>query len=79
MPEDPRKSDRTDAIKKAWGKWLLMFLPLFAASMVAIYLFGLSTILPLILAILVGVILYQRFVKKRTWRSILWGVYESDN
>ncbi|MEJ6709997.1 MAG: hypothetical protein QNK92_14610 [Amylibacter sp.] len=65
MPDDPRKPDRTDAIKKAWGKWLLIFVPLFAASMVAIYFFGFSTTLPVILAILVGVILYQRFLKKR--------------
>ena len=70
--------DHTDVIKKAWRNWLLIFVPLFAVGMAANYWFGFYAILPLLIVMLVVTLLYQRVVKKRTWRSIMWGVYASN-
>ena len=59
---------------KAWRNWFLIFVPLSAVSLVGSSWFGFAMILPVLLALLVAVLLYQRFINRRSWRSIMWGV-----
>jgi hypothetical protein len=56
----------------------VIFIPLSVVAMASQYWFGFHNILLPIIGLLVVTLLYQRFVKKRTWRSITWGVYASD-
>lgn len=75
MPKYETDAERTTVIRKAWIKWTLMFVPLAAVLTVAISYLGLGVVLPAMLAVLGAVLLYQRHVNKRTWHSIMWGVY----
>jgi CBS-domain-containing membrane protein len=45
--------------------------------MLAGHRFGFEPVAVVGAVILVGALLYQRLVNKRTWHSILWGVYAS--
>lgn len=58
---------------KAWRNWLLIFAPLFVVTMVGTKWFGFAIMIPLATALLLGVLIYQRYVKKRSWAAILWG------
>ena len=76
MLDDQDKPDRTEAPKfawRAWGKWLLLFIPIMAVFTAAEKQFGFRNTFPLLIGILALTFLYQRYVKKRTWRSIMWG------
>lgn len=75
MTDQINDPERKAEIRKAWRNWTIGFLPLFAAGMIAASYFGTFAILPAMFAILIVTVLYQRFVKKRSWHSILWGVY----
>jgi predicted membrane metal-binding protein len=68
---------RRAAIVKAWRNWLLMFVPLFAVICLASAKFGFGLIFPILIGLLVAGLLYQRFVNRRSWRSIMWGVHIS--
>jgi len=78
MSDDQNKPDRTAAIAKAWRNWLLMFVPILALVLASVYWLGFDTTYPLLIGLLVVTLLYQKFVNKRSWRSILWGVYALD-
>lgn len=73
MPDDREELDRTKAVRMAWRYWLLRFIPLYVGSQAAIYWFGFNAVFPVIVGLLSLTLLYQRFVKKRTWYSIVWG------
>ncbi|CUH86124.1 hypothetical protein PH5382_00030 [Phaeobacter sp. CECT 5382] len=78
MPDNHTNPDRPSIIKKAWRDWLKMFLPLMAVVWFAMYWFGFNAIMPWLIVMIIVTLCYQRFVKKRSWRSIMWGVYASD-
>lgn len=40
--------------------------------------FGFNAIIAVLVAVLVSVLVYQRVANKRSWRSIVWGVYAED-
>jgi hypothetical protein len=31
--------------------------------------------MPILIGLLIAVLLYQRFINRRSWRSIMWGVH----
>jgi uncharacterized membrane protein YvbJ len=59
--------------KKAWGKWLVIFIPAFIVAKLAIAEYGFDAVFPILIAILIAILLYQRYYKQRSWHSILWG------
>lgn len=62
-----------DLSKKEWKQWLVIFLPtLFFAKIAAIY-FGFNIVISALMIFLILTIGYQRYGKRRSWRSILWG------
>lgn len=79
MQDEQKELDRAKIIKVAWRNWLLRFIPFLIFYAVATHWLGFDAIFPVIFGILIVTLLYQRFVKMRTWRSIMWGVYASDN
>ena len=78
MPDEPPSADQSTNIVKAWLRWFVIFVPFFALIMAGAHWFGFSLIFPALIALLCAQLLYQRFINKRTWRSILWGVHASD-
>lgn len=75
MSQHRTEQARKAQIRRAWKNWFLMFVPLFVPFMLAIFYFGFWTMLPVMLGGLIVMLLYQRYVKKRSWHSIMWGVY----
>jgi len=65
---------REQAKSKGWRKWIILFVPLFIASQVAVKIVGFQTVFPVLMALCVVGMLYQRFVNRRSWDSILWGL-----
>ncbi len=66
-------------IRMAWRRWLLLFVPSMAVSSVAIVWLGFPIVMTVLVGILLGTLLYQRYVNRRSWRSIMWGVYANDD
>jgi len=75
---DQERAERRRAVASAWQKWLLLFIPLFAIEMAGMYWFGFGLVMPVMLALLIAVLLYQRIINRRSWRSILWGIHVSE-
>lgn len=75
MSQTPSHDTRRAAIRKAWLRWTWIFVPLFAVLMIAVTYLGMGVMLPVLLLILGAVLLYQRYLNKCTWHSIIWGVY----
>ena len=67
------REPKQDPKWRAWRNWAVIFIPCFGVSMIAIERFGLYRSLPILVLLSATVLMYQRYVKKRTWRSILWG------
>ena len=78
MPKEPDGMDRKALIVRAWRRWLLLFIPLFAAFLAGMQWFGAGIIMPLLIGLVIAQLLYQRFANKRSWRSIMWGVHVTD-
>lgn len=78
MLNNQENPERVRAIRMAWRNWLMRFVPLMSVYLGVTHWFGFRATLPLIIGVLILTLLYQRYVKKRTWRSIMWGVYASD-
>ncbi len=79
MPKYETDAERTAVIRKAWINWTLMFVPMVAVLTVAISYLGIGVVLPAMFGVLGAVLLYQRHVSKRTWHSIMWGVYATQD
>jgi hypothetical protein len=77
MADDQNMPDRPSVIAKARRNWLLVFVPIFAAFMFLENWLGFNFSMLLVISLLCSVLLFQRFVNRRTWRSIMWGVYAS--
>lgn len=73
-----KEDQRRALIKSAWLRWLALWVPFMAIIMVASLWINFNIIMVVLLAILAGVLLYQRHVNKRSWRSIMWGVHARD-
>ena len=59
--------------QKQWIKFLAIFAPLFGLSFFALKTFGVWKTLPIMIMLLAITLLYQRFVKQRSWNAIMWG------
>ncbi len=68
-------AERKAVIRQAWVRWALLAVPLSVGMMIAITYLGFAVMLPLMVVFLAAVLLHQRYVKKRSWHAILWGVY----
>ena len=81
QPEEPVSDDerqRRSQIVKAWQRWLILYLPLMALILAASIWFDFNLIMAVLMAVLAGTLLYQRYIKNRSWRSIMWGVHAKD-
>jgi hypothetical protein len=77
MPDTAPLPDRKAAIRAAWRGWLIRFVPAYIAMMVLILWTDINP-LPVVVGGLAIVLLYQRFINKRSWRAIMLGVYARD-
>ena len=75
MSNRQNTTSRKAMISKAWWTWFLMFVPLFGTTLIAARWYGFFAVFPLLLVVLAITLIYQRRVNKRTWHSIMWGVY----
>ncbi len=66
---------RRALLKRAWLRWVALWVPFMALIMVASIWIDFSIVMGALTAILASVLLYQRYVNKRAWRSIMWGVH----
>lgn len=55
-------------------KAIILFVLLLIASQVASEIIGFENSFAVLIALCVVMMLYQRFVKRRSWDSILWGL-----
>lgn len=76
MPEPINEErERGLLIAKAWGKWLLMFIPLFSVISIASAHLPFYFVQIVLALLLIATLSYQRLVRRRSWHSILWGVH----
>ncbi|GAB5352836.1 hypothetical protein [Qipengyuania sp. 483] len=61
--------------KAAWLRWFMLWMAIILVLGVASIWFDFIAIMGVLLSALAVVLLYQRFIKKRSWRSIMWGVH----
>ena len=61
--------------KAAWLRWFMLWMAIIIVLGVASIWFDFIAIMGVLLSALSVVLLYQRFIKKRSWRSIMWGVH----
>lgn len=71
--EEPRVKDRN-----AWRRWFALWIPLMVLVEIARSWMDFNVIMGVMLAVLAGVLIYQRYVNNRSWRSIMWGVHVRD-
>lgn len=57
----------------SWRSWLFLFLPLGAVTALAVAWFGFRYVFPVTLVVLAITLLHQKFIRKRSWNSIIWG------
>ncbi len=69
------QTDRSAVIQKAWRKWFFLWLPLTMVGLVASNWVGFPPVMIALLVLLAVTLLYQRYAKRRSWLSILFGVY----
>jgi hypothetical protein len=65
-------------IVKAWRNFFIGFVFVFPLIMLATDKFSSGLTLSTLAVALAAVLLYQRLVNKRSWRSIIWGVHVLD-
>ena len=69
------EGNRQHTIRKAWHRWFMVMIPLMTVVAIATVSGALITVFAGLIALLACGLMYQRLVNKRSWRSILWGVY----
>lgn len=69
------KEKRRVRVRNAWLRWLALWIPLMMLVEIAKIWIDFNVIIGIMLAALVGVLLYQRYANGRSWHSILWGVH----
>lgn len=68
-----KNSELQANIRKSWRNWLLLYVPAMALTAIANIWLDFSTIVAASLVLLCATLIYQRYVNKRSWDSILWG------
>lgn len=58
---------------KSWRIYFFVFIPLWVTGMVAAHYYGLKPVLLVGGVLVISILLYERLVKRRSWRAILWG------
>ncbi len=76
MPE--HENQRRAAITRAWIRWFILFVPSMMLVALASMWLDFNLIIAALIIVLVGTLLYQRYVNRRSWNSILWGVHARD-
>lgn len=59
--------------RNSWFLFFIIAVPLGIIGFLAMEKFGFIRVFPVLVGILAIVLLHQRFVKGRSWNSILWG------
>ena len=75
----PDEGNRQHTIRKAWHRWFMVMIPLMTVVAIATVSGALITVFAGLIALLPCGLMYQRLVNKRSWRSILWGVYARED
>ena len=73
MPRTERQ--RRSLMLRAWGRWLVLFVPFVALIAVASIWLDFKLIMVGLIVLVVCTLLFQRHINRRSWRSILWGVH----
>lgn len=73
MPDN--NEERWIKVRNAWLRWLVLWIPLMMLVEIAKIWVDFNVIMVIMLAVLAGTLLYQRYVNRRSWRSIMWGVH----
>ena len=71
----PDEGNRQHEIRKAWHRWFMVMIPLMTVVAIATVSGAFITVFGGLIALLACGLMYQRLVNKRSWRSILRGVY----
>ena len=72
------ENQRRALIMSAWLRWITLWIPSMVIILIGSVWLEFNAIMGVLIAILAGVLLYQRHVNKRSWRSIMWGVHARD-
>ena len=75
----PDEGNRQHEIRKAWHRWFMVMIPLMTVVAIATVSGAFITVFGGLIALLACGLMYQRLVNKRSWRSILWGVYAHED
>jgi hypothetical protein len=67
------RHQKRSPIISAWQRWLSLWVPFMALILIAMHWIQFSTAMVCLILLLMATLLYQRFAKRRSWRSILWG------
>ncbi len=73
MPPEQKHPDRRRSKRAAWIKFWIIFTPVLILVILLLEWFDPKIVLPSLWAIAVLTMLHQRYIKKRTWNSIMWG------
>lgn len=71
----PDEGNRQHTIRKAWHRWFMVMIPLMTVVAIATVSGAIIKVFAGLIALLACGLMYQRLVNKRSWRSILRGVY----
>ena len=77
--EQDEQQEKRRLVAKAWRNWAIWFVPLLAAATIAMEFLGFELVIVILLVVLAATLLHQRFVKGRSWRSIMWGAHARED
>jgi ABC-type transport system involved in cytochrome c biogenesis permease component len=77
MAKTPQDVVRRAKIVKAWRNFFIALVLMFPLIMLAMDKLSSGLTVSILAVLLAAMLLYQRFVNKRSWRSIMWGVHVS--
>jgi len=72
-PVDSADVPKVAKTRSPWLVWITFFVPAFILAKIAMIHYGFYAVFPVILLGAIAILLYQRKVNKRSWRSILYG------
>ena len=73
------EGNRRHTIRKAWHRWFMVMISLMTVVAIATVSGAFITVLAGLIALFACGLMYQRLVNKRSWRSILRGVYARED
>lgn len=75
MSEPDTDYERRAVKAGAWKSWAMRFFPFMALILIANVWIEFNLIVGALIVLLGATLLYQRYVNRRNWASIMWGTY----